>query len=112
MLIQKNNMKENKKLISQGKPIKHYNKSDYLDKKHDDVKNKIIFMKGVVDYGYPKIAIAKIREIDKTLKERDKVETVHYYSPCKKREMVGNKRNEDRKMFLTQAFIVEHFKMY
>lgn len=102
--------KENKKLISQGKPIKHYNKSDYLDKKLNFVKNKIIFMKGVVDYGYPKIAIAKIREIDKTLKERDKIETVHYYTPCKQREMNGSKRNEERKMFLTQAFKVNHIK--
>ena len=60
--------KDNKKLISQGKPIKHYNKSDFLDKKLNFVKNKIIFMKGVVDYGYPKIAIAKIRDTDNTFK--------------------------------------------
>ena len=44
------------------------------------------------------------------LKERDKIETVHYYTPCKQREMNGSKRNEERKMFLTQAFKVNHIK--
>ena len=39
-----------------------------------------------------------------------KIETVHYYTPCKQREMNGSKRNEERKMFLTQAFKVNHIK--
>lgn len=73
--------KKNKKLISEGKPINHYTKSDYIDSKLNAVRKKIVFMKGAIDYGYPELVVAKIKEIEKTLKQRNTDEEKALYYP-------------------------------
>lgn len=102
--------KINKKLIEKGKMIKHFNKSEYLDNKLDEIRNKIIFMKGVIDYGYPGITIAKIREIEKTLKKKkeEDLKSNKYVTPCNFRVNESKMRDQKRKMFLTGAFEISH----
>lgn len=103
--------KINKKLIEKGKMIKHFNKSEYLDIKLDEIRNKIIFMKGVIDYGYPGITIAKIREIEKTLKRKkeEDIKSTKYVTPCDFRVNESKMREQKRKMFLTEAFTISRY---
>ena len=103
-------LKKNKKLISEGKPINHYTKSDYIDSKLNAVRKKIVFMKGAIDYGYPELVVAKIKEIEKTLKQRntEEMRKKHYIIPCRERDINTRERNIERKVFLKEAMKIKH----
>ena len=97
-------------MISEGKPIKHNSKSEYIDSKLNGVRKKIEFMKGAIDYGYPELVVAKIKEIEKTLKQRKKEEMKKktFIIPCKERDISMSERNKERKMYLKQAMKIKH----
>ena len=63
--------KENKVLLSQGKKIKNKNTSVYITKKVDDLKTRIRFMKGIIDFSFPGFVLTKIKAIDKKLKKEN-----------------------------------------
>ena len=102
--------KKNKKLISEGKPIKHNTKSDYIDSKLNAVRKKIVFMKGVIYYGYPELVVAKIKEIEKTLgqRKREEMRKKNYIIPCRERDIKTSERNKERKVFLKEAMKIKH----
>lgn len=62
--------KEKKILLSQGKKVKNKNISEHINMKMDDIKKRIRFMKGVMDFSYPGFVLTKIRTIDKQLKKK------------------------------------------
>lgn len=99
--------KENEKLIEMGKPIKHsVASSKNLDSKLKDCRDKILFMKGVIDYSYPGFVVNKIKQIDKQLKEKYKNERKikNYLSPVNSRIKSQKELNENRKIYLYTAF--------
>ena len=99
--------KENEKLVEMGKPIKHSVAScKNLDSKLKDCRDKILFMKGVIDYSYPGFVVNKIKQIDKQLKEKYKNERKikKFLSPVDSRTKSQKELNENRKTYLYNAF--------
>ena len=98
--------KENKVLLSQGKKIKNKNTSVYITKKVDDLKTRIRFMKGIIDFSFPGFVLTKIKAIDKKLKKENekRYKSKDFSSPVEKRNLTQNKRNEERKAYLCECF--------
>ena len=76
----------------------------------EDVRKKIVFMKGVIYYGYPELVVGKIKEIEKTLKKRKREEMrkKNYIIPCRERDIKTSERNKERKVFLKEAMKIKH----
>ena len=101
--------KENKVLLSQGKKIKNKNPSNYIVTKVDDLKTRIRFMKGIIDFSFPGFVLTKIKAIDKKLrKENEKrYKSKDFSSPVEKRNIINNKRFRDRKSYLYECFNIK-----
>jgi len=101
--------KEQKVLLSQGKKIKNKTPSDYIITKVDDLKTRIRFMKGIIDFSYPGFVLTKIKAIDKKLRmENEKrYKLKDFHSPVEKRNIIKNKRNRDRKTYLYECFNIK-----
>ena len=101
--------KENKALISQGKKFKNKTPSSYIITKVDDIKTRIRFMKGIIDFSFPGFVLTKIKAIDKKLrKENEKrYKAKDYHSPVEKRNIQNNKRNTDRKIYLHECINIK-----
>ena len=101
--------KENKVLLSQGKKIKNKNTSVYITKKVDDLKTRIRFMKGIIDFSFPGFVLTKIKAIDKKLKKENekRYKSKDFSSPVEKRNLTQNKRNEERKAYLCECFNIK-----
>ena len=68
----KNIMEKDKKiLLSQGKKVKNKIPSDYIKIKVDDIKTRIRFMKGIIDFSFPGFVLTKIKAIDTKLKKEN-----------------------------------------
>lgn len=99
--------KEKKILKAQGKPIKKKNVSELINLQVNDIKEKIRFMKGVTDFTYPGYLLAKIKAIDKILKQDNLNKIREFYSPATMRDKEIRKRNNDRKKFLYQCIDIK-----
>ena len=106
--------KEKKILLSQGKRVKNKNISEHINMKMDDIKKRIRFMKGVMDFSYPGFVLTKIRTIDKQLKKENEFrhKLYEYHSPVDVRNFNKNKRNIDRKKYFYECINIkkEDFK--
>ena len=101
--------KEKKILLSQGKKPKNKKLSEYITLKVDDIKTRIRFMKGIVDFSFPGFVLTKIKAIDKKLKlEKDyKTKLKNYHSPVENRNQnIINRRNE-RKDYLFECINIQ-----
>ena len=105
-------IKENKKLAELGKPLKHNNHSKKnLDIKLKDCREKISFMKGVIDYSYPGFVVSKIKEVDKNLKEKYKEERKikDHLCPVNERRKKESILREERKKYLLKSFSINSY---
>jgi len=101
--------KEHKILVSQGKKIKSKTPSDYIITKVDDLKTRIRFMKGIIDFSYPGFVLTKIKAIDKKLRMENETryKLKDFHSPVETRNIIKNKRNRDRKAYLYECFNIK-----
>ena len=100
--------KEAKILRAQGKPVKKKNVSEIINFQMKDIKDRIRFMKGIMDYTYPGFVLTKIKAIDKQLKS----ENLHskyrnYLSPVSMRNLEMKNRGDERKKFLYGSIEIE-----
>ena len=67
-------------------------------------------MKGVIYYGYPELVVEKIKEIEKTLKQRkrEEIRKKNYIIPFRERDIKTSERNKERKVFLKEAMKIKH----
>ena len=63
--------KDKKILLSQGKKVKNKIPSDYIKIKVDDIKTRIRFMKGIIDFSFPGFVLTKIKAIEKKIKKEN-----------------------------------------
>ena len=106
----KNIMEKDKKiLLSQGKKVKNKIPSDYIKIKVDDIKTRIRFMKGIIDFSFPGFVLTKIKAIDKKLKKENesRYKSKDYHSPVESRNIINNKRFRDRKSYLYECFNIK-----
>ena len=101
--------KEHKILISQGKKIKSKTPSDYIITKVDDLKTRIRFMKGIIDFSFPGFVLTKIKTIDKRLKKENEYnhKMNKYYSTTELRNLNKNKRNNERKNYFYECINIK-----
>ena len=96
------------------KKAKNKNISEHINMKMDDIKKRIRFMKGVMDFSYPGFVLTKIRAIDKQLKKENEFRhKLHeYHSPVDVRNFNKTKRNIDRKQYFYECINIkkEDFK--
>ena len=102
--------KEQKILLAQGKKVKNKNISEHINTKMDEIKKRIRFMKGVIDFSYPGFVLTKIKSIDKKLKRENefKHKLYEYFSPVELRNLNKNKRNNDRKNYLCKCIEIKN----
>ena len=101
--------KENKSLLTQGKRVKSKTPSNYIITKVDDIKTRIRFMKGIIDFSFPGFVLTKIKAIDKKLRKENesRYKTKDYHSPVEKRNIINNKRIRDRESYLYECFNIK-----
>lgn len=96
--------REYKKLLSEGKKIKSKNVSPSINLKLNDAKDKIRFMKGVIDYSYPSLILSKIKLMQKKLNEHKKKSMfLHCLSPKELRIKEKKNRNNSRREYLLNS---------
>lgn len=102
--------KENKTLLSEGKKIKNKAPSNYIVTKVDDIKTRIRFMKGIIDFSFPGFVLTKIKSIDKKIRRENekKYKAKDFHSPVEKRNILNNKRFSDRKTYLYECFNIKN----
>ncbi len=102
--------KEQKYLLSQGKKVKNRNISEHINIKMNDIKNRIRFMKGVIDYTFPGFVLTKIKAIDKKLKKDNNIKCKlnEYFSPVELRNMNKKKRSFDREKYFYECINVRN----
>ena len=97
--------KENKKLKSMGKPIKNHNNSFFVKSKINEAKNKIQFMKGIVDYSYPSFVLKKIKFIEKKNSKNSSGIFCSALTPVEKRNKERSIRNGLRQKYLMNSIL-------
>ena len=102
--------KEQKILLAKGKKIKNKNISEHINIKMDDIKKRIRFMKGIIDFSYPGFVLAKIKAIDKELKKQNeyKQKLHEYHSPVESRNLRKEIRNNERKDYLFECININN----
>ena len=102
--------KEQKVLLSQGKKVKNKNNSEHINIKMNDIKNRIRFMKGVIDFTFPGFVLTKIKAIDKKLKKDNNIRNKlnEYFSPVEIRNFNKDKRNIDRKKYFYDCINIKN----
>jgi hypothetical protein len=102
--------KEKKILLSLGKKVKNKNISEHINIKMDDIKKRIRFMKGIIDFSYPGFVLAKIKAIDKELKKQNeyKQKLHEYHSPVESRNLKKEIRNNERKDYLFECININN----
>ena len=103
--------KEQKLLLEQGKRVKNKNISEHIKIKMEEIKKRIRFMKGVIDFSYPGFVLTKIRAIDKRLKKENEIKNnrlYKYYSPVELRNIKKKLRNNARTDYLGESINVNN----
>lgn len=96
--------KEYNKLISKGKKVKSKNVSQSIKLKLKEAKNRIKFMKGILDYSYPGIVLYKIKLMQKKLNEhKNNAYYLNSLNGMEKRNKEKNERNIFRKEYLLKS---------
>ena len=96
--------KEYKQLMSEGRRVKSKNLSPSIKVKLNEAKNKMHFMKGVIDYSYPRFILSKIKIMQKQLNEqKNKTLYINCVSGKDLRNIEKNIRNNSRKDYLLKS---------
>ena len=102
----KNLAKINNKLKLKGKKIIHQVGPTPTENKLNIIKKKMKFMKKIVDYAYPNMVLARVRETEKVIKRKNLSEL--NLPPFKKAENLEKKRNNILGNFLKQSIIIKN----
>ena len=96
--------REYKNLRLKGKKVKSKNVSPSIKLKLSETKNRIHFMKGIMDYSYPSFVLSKIKMMQKKLNEH-KIESIfrNHLSQMELREKEKTLRNNSRKEYLLKS---------
>jgi hypothetical protein len=96
--------REYKNLRLKGKKVKSKNVSPSIKLKLSETKNRIHFMKGIMDYSYPGFVLSKIKMMQKKLNEH-KIESIfrNHLSQMELREKEKTLRNNSRKEYLLKS---------
>ena len=96
--------KEYKKLIAKGKKVKSKNVAPSIKLKLNEAKNRIQFMKGIMDYSYPGFVLSKIKIMQKKLNEhKTKASYLNCLNEMQIRSEEQKKRNNYRKEYLLKC---------
>ncbi len=96
--------REYKRLISEGKKVKSKNVSPSIKLKLKETKNRIQFMKGIMDYSYPGFVLSKIKFMQKKLNEhKNTTNNMNNIIGMEKRNKEKDERNEFRKEYLLKC---------
>ena len=102
----KNLIKFNEKLRSKGKRIIHEVGPTPTENKLNTIKKKMKFMKKIVDYAYPNMVLARVRETEKIYKKKNLSDI--NLPPFKKVENIEKKRNNILGDYLRQSIIIKN----
>lgn len=102
----KNLRKLNEKMKKKGKKGLHVVEPTPTEKKLNTIKNKMSFMKKIVDYAYPNMVLARVREKEKVYKKDNLSE--FYLPPFKKAEVLNQKRNNTLGEYLTKSINIKN----
>ena len=102
----KNLIKFNEKLKQKGRRVLHEVGPTPTEIKMNSIKNKMNFMKKIVDYAYPNMVLARVREKEKVYKKRNKSEL--NLPPFIRAEIVQKQRNRYLGDFLRQSFNIQN----
>ena len=93
--------KEAKILKAQGKPVKKKNVSELIKFQMKDIKDRIRFMKGIMDYTYPGFVLTKIEVMEKQLNSEDTSSRFkNFLTPVSMRNLENKNRGIERKKYL------------
>jgi hypothetical protein len=96
--------REYKNLRLKGKKVKSKNISPSIKLKLSETKNRIHFMKGIMDYSYPGFVLSKIKMMQKKLNEQKKESIFrNQLSQMELREKEKTLRNNSRKEYLLKS---------
>lgn len=96
--------REYKNLRLKGKKVKSKNISPSIKLKLSEAKNRIHFMKGIMDYSYPGFVLSKIKMMQKKLNEQKKESIFrNHLSQMELREKEKTLRNNSRKEYLLKS---------
>lgn len=96
--------KEYSRLISEGKKVKSKNIAPSIKVKLNESKNRIQFMKRIIDYSYPRYVLKKIKFMQKKLNEhKKKAYYLNSLNGMEKRNKDNQERNENRKEYLLKS---------
>ena len=99
--------KEYKRLISEGKKVKSKNISTSIKLKLNEAKNKIKFMKGIMDYSYPGFVLSKINYMQKKLNEhKNKASYLNCLNGMEIRNEERKNRNQFRREYLLKSITI------
>ena len=94
----------NKRLIAKGKKVKSKNVAPSIKLKLNEAKNRIQFMKGIMDYSYPGFVLSKIKIMQKKLNEhKTKASYLNCLNEMQLRSEEQKKRNNNRKDYLLKC---------
>ena len=100
-------MKHNAKLKKKGRKILHEVGPSSTEIKLNSIKSKMNFMKKIVDYAYPNMVLARVRESEKVYKKKNTSEIK--LPPYIKAELSQKQRNNMIGNFLRQSINVQNF---
>jgi hypothetical protein len=99
--------KEYKRLISQGKKVKSKNVAPSIKLKLNEAKNRIQFMKGIMDYSYPGFVLSKIKIMQKRLNaHKSKASYLNCLNEMEIRTEEQKKRDKNRKDYLLKCITI------
>jgi len=101
----KNLIKHNEKLKQKGKKILHEVGPSPTEIKLKKLKNKMNFMKKIVDYAYPNMVLSRVRESEKFYKKKNLSEM--NLPPFKKAEISDKHRNNILGDYLRQSISIQ-----
>ena len=101
----KNLIKLNEKLKKKGKRIWHEVGPSPTEKKLITIRNKMNFMKKIVDYAYPNMVLARVRETEKVYKKKNLSDL--YLPPFKKVEIFNKQRNNTLGEYLKKSINIQ-----
>ena len=90
--------KSNDKLNLKGRNLRHSSK--VVESKLSECQDKILFMKGIVDYSYPRLVVTKTKAIEKRINRNFTTKGKTYLSPVCLRNIEMNNKKKEREMYL------------
>ena len=96
--LKQNKYEEKLRLKGQNPHIRHSSK--VIESKLSECQDKILFMKGIVNYSYPRIVVTKTKVIEKDINKNYTTKGRNYLSPVCLRNIEINNKKKEREMYL------------